>query len=64
MEGVEVRKYVDVALRALTLGREDQSFLDAGWIVALLRSAPARRRRRLALSILSLSPHYFYRQPE
>jgi cyclopropane fatty-acyl-phospholipid synthase-like methyltransferase len=64
MEGVEVRKYVDVALRALTLGREDQSFLDAGWIVALLRSAPARRRRRLALSILSLSPHYFYRHSD
>jgi cyclopropane fatty-acyl-phospholipid synthase-like methyltransferase len=48
-------------LRALTLGREDQSFLDAAWIVAVLRGAPSRRRRRLALSILSLSPHYFYR---
>jgi cyclopropane fatty-acyl-phospholipid synthase-like methyltransferase len=48
-------------LRALTLGREDQSFLDAAWIVALLRRTPSRLRRRLALSILSLSPHYFYR---
>lgn len=58
-----VRGSVDIALRALTLGRDDQSFLDARWIAALLRSAPARSRRRLALSILSLSPHYFYREP-
>ena len=64
MEGVEVRKYLDAALRALTLGREDQSFLDAGWIVALLRTAPSRSRRRLALSVLSLSPHYFYRHAD
>jgi cyclopropane fatty-acyl-phospholipid synthase-like methyltransferase len=56
-----VRGYVDFALRALTLGRDHQSFLDAGWIAALIRSAPSRTRRRVALSILSLSPHYFYR---
>jgi len=48
---------------ALTLGRDDQSFLDAGWVVAVLRCAPRRIRRRLALSILSVSPHYFYRHP-
>jgi len=57
------RGYVDLALTALTLGRDDQSFLDARWIAGLLRRAPSRTRRRLALSILSLSPHYFYRQP-
>jgi len=57
------RGYFDVALTALTLGRDDQSFLDARWIAGLLRRAPSRARRRLALSILSVSPHYFYRQP-
>ena len=62
--GGQTRHYVDAALRALTLGREDQSFLDAGWVAALLRNAPSSSRRRLALSILSLSPHYFYRRPE
>ena len=55
--------YFDLALTALTRGRDDQSFLDARWIAALLRRAPSRVRRRLALSILSLSPHYFYREP-
>ena len=67
MQGLSNRRihvgYVDAALMALTLGRDDQSFLDAGWIAALLRHAPSRSRRRLALSILSLSPHYFYREP-
>jgi len=62
--GGQARHYVDAAVRALTLGREDQSFLDARWIAALLRNAPSSSRRRLALSILSLSPHYFYRRPE
>jgi len=57
-----IRGSVDLALRALTLGRDDQSFLDARWIAPLLRSVPARSRRRLALSILSVSPHYFYRE--
>jgi SAM-dependent methyltransferase len=64
MVGGQARHYVDTALRALTLGRDDQSFLDARSIAALLRSAPSGSRRRFALSILSLSPHYFYRRPE
>jgi cyclopropane fatty-acyl-phospholipid synthase-like methyltransferase len=64
MESGSTRHYVDAALKALTMGREDQSFLGATWIAALLRSAPPRSRRRLALSVLSLSPHYFYRRRE
>lgn len=52
------------ALRVLTLGRDNQSFLGASWIAPLLRHTPSRGRRRLALSILSVSPHYFYRLPE
>ena len=59
-----IRRYAGAALSALTLGRDDQSFLDASWIAALLRRAPARSTRRLALSILSWSPHYFYRGAE
>ena len=62
--GGAVRTHVDTVLRALTLGREEQSFLDSTWIMALLRSTPSRSRRRVALSILSLSPHYFYRQAD
>ena len=57
------RVYAGAALTALTLGRADQSFLDAGWVAALLRRAPSRSRRRLALLVLNLSPHYFYREP-
>jgi SAM-dependent methyltransferase len=64
IERRRVRHYGDAALKALTLGREDQSFLDARWVAALLRVAPSRSRRRLALSVLSISPHYFYRRPE
>ena len=64
MRGGPARHYVNAAVTALTLGRENQSFLGARPIAALLHAAPARSRRRLALSILSLSPHYFYRRPE
>jgi SAM-dependent methyltransferase len=64
IKGARARHYVDAAIRALTLGRENQSFLDAGWITLLLRGAPSYGRRRLALSVLSLSPHYFYSCPE
>jgi SAM-dependent methyltransferase len=64
MKSGAVRSYADAALKALTLGRDDQSFLGAGWITALLRRAPSRARRQLALSVLSWSPHYFYRHPD
>ena len=59
-----IRRCSRVALGTLTLGREGQSFLDASWIAALLRRAPAHSTRRLALTILSWSPHYFYRRAE
>ena len=64
MTRASIRGLSGAALNALTLGRDDQSFLDARWIAALLRRAPAPSARRLALSILSLSPHYFYRRVE
>jgi SAM-dependent methyltransferase len=64
MNAVHLRQYADAALKALTLGREEQSFLGARWIPVLLRRAPSLGKRRLALSVLSWSPHYFYRRPE
>jgi SAM-dependent methyltransferase len=46
----------------LTTGKDHQSFIGAGWVVLVLRMAPRRLQRRLALWVLSLSPHYFYRE--
>ncbi|HUR20353.1 MAG TPA: class I SAM-dependent methyltransferase [Vicinamibacterales bacterium] len=54
-------KRFSVLMRLLTLGREGQSFVGAQWVAALLRSAPRKHKRRLALWVLSWSPHYFYR---
>lgn len=50
------------ALRLLlTRGRGTQNFLGAAWIPLLIRLAPASKREWLALYLLSLSPHYFFR---
>jgi SAM-dependent methyltransferase len=64
MESGRAWLYLEAALKALTLGRDNQSFLGARWIALLLRRAPSPVRRRMALSVLSWSPHYFYRHPE
>ena len=50
--------------RIALAGSRRQAFLDHRWFDWLLRLAPARRRRSLALRILSLSPHYFIYQWE
>lgn len=42
-------------------GKENQSFIGATWVVTLLKVAPKRFKRRLALLLLSWSPHCFYR---
>lgn len=55
---------LSLALKAMTIGSEPQSFLDATWIPPLIQSAPHRWRRRVALSVLAWSPHYFYHRPE
>lgn len=47
---------------AAASGRSPQAFLDAAWVRSLLDRLPAARRRRWALRLLSLSPHYFFRQ--
>jgi len=54
-------KNLNVLMRLLSLGREGQSFVGAKWVAGLLRLAPERHKRRLALAVLSWSPHYFYR---
>lgn len=41
-------------------GKDNQSFIGATWVVTLLKAAPKRFKRRLALLVLSWSPHYFY----
>jgi len=44
---------------AVGRGSDSQNFLGARWVTAVLKIAPASLRRRLALKILALSPHYF-----
>lgn len=51
---------IDVIKWGATLGQGEQNYLGARWVPALLRAAPASKRRQLALKILSLSPHYFF----
>jgi SAM-dependent methyltransferase len=55
---MKILRYV---LRILTLGRSPQSFIGALWIHRLLKAFPTSKRKWLALRILALSPHYFYR---
>lgn len=57
-----MRKALDIIINFLTLGKEDQSFLDANWIARLLKWCPKKYKRELALTVLSWSPHYFYRK--
>ena len=56
--------YRDIIVSGLTLGKENQSFLGAAWIKGLLKVVPEKYRRQMALTVLSWSPHYFYRTPE
>jgi SAM-dependent methyltransferase len=47
------------AVAAATSGGS-QNFLGAAWVDKLLRATPVHSRERVALFLLSLSPHYFY----
>jgi ubiquinone/menaquinone biosynthesis C-methylase UbiE len=49
---------------AMFMGGRTQKFLGTSLISPLLRWTPENRRGRVALSILDLSPHYFYRTAE
>jgi len=55
-----MNKLLNVLKWSVTLGREPQSFLGAGWIPAFLKRVPGPKKRLWALRILSLSPHYFF----
>lgn len=57
-----MRKHLNVIMNILTLGNESQSFLDAKWVERLMKLAPEKYKRKLALTALSWSPHYFYRK--
>jgi 2-polyprenyl-3-methyl-5-hydroxy-6-metoxy-1,4-benzoquinol methylase len=56
--------YLDFFVNILTLGNEGQSFLGARWVEGLLKITPEKYRRQIALTVLSWSPHYFYRTPD
>ena len=56
-----MRKYLKVMMNTLARGKEDQSFLGAKWVERLLKLAPQRFKRQLALTVLSSSFHYFFR---
>lgn len=52
-------KLFDLAKWSLTLGSEPQNFLGAKWIPAFLKRIPEKSKRKWALRILNMSPHYF-----
>jgi SAM-dependent methyltransferase len=45
----------------LTNGSDNQAFIGAKWLVVLLHVTPRFLKRNVALRILAISPHYFYR---
>jgi len=55
---------LDVLKWMIGRGRGKQEFLGARWVPALLGRVPARSQRAWALRLLSLSPHYFFRERE
>jgi SAM-dependent methyltransferase len=54
-------KIFNLTKALITNGSVDQAFIGARWLVILLRIAPGFLKRNLALRILAISPHYFYR---
>lgn len=62
--GTAMRRAIRFAVAAATVGRRQQSFLDAAWVGGLLRVAPGFMKNRVALELLALSPHYFYRKEQ
>lgn len=48
----------------ISRGKDSQNFLGASWIPPLLARLPERSKRKWALRILSLSPHYFIKSDD
>lgn len=53
-------KVINFIKWSVTLGNEPQNFLGAKWIPAFLQKVPEKSKRKWALRILNLSPHYFF----
>jgi ubiquinone/menaquinone biosynthesis C-methylase UbiE len=56
-----MRKLLNLITAVLTNGGDDQAFIGARWLVILLRITPPSLKRKTALRVLAISPHYFYR---
>ena len=54
-------RILNLLIAILTTGANHQAFIGAKWLVLLLHITPLSLKRALALRILSISPHYFYR---
>jgi hypothetical protein len=55
-----MRKFGNLLKWGLILGKEPQNFLGASWIPGFLNLVPNGNKRKWALRILGLSPHYFF----
>lgn len=53
-------KAIDFVKWFVSLGKEPQTFLGAKWIQPFLKKVPEKSKRKWALRILNLSPHYFF----
>lgn len=58
------KKFLFTLKMYFILGKDTQTFLDAKWIKALLKSTPKKYKKTVALNILALSPHYFLHSKE
>ena len=53
-------KVFTIAKWTAALGRDPQNFLGASWIAPLLDRVPKASKRKWALRMLAMSPHYFF----
>ncbi|MEZ5307534.1 MAG: methyltransferase domain-containing protein [Pyrinomonadaceae bacterium] len=54
-----MKKLLNLAKWGITLGSEPQNFLGASWIKSFLGKVSDKNKRKWALRLVSLSPHYF-----
>ena len=64
MKSTALRRLRVALLGLLIRGRDRQNFLGAPWIRLLLNLTPGSKKYSMALRILALSPHYFFRDSE
>lgn len=56
-----MKKLINLLKALLTNGSDNQAFIGARWLVWLLWLTPRSMKRSVALRIVAISPHYFYR---